>query len=187
MESSAEPSAPEAASDIQSLVLAARQAQETFSLQRRRRHLKAAAWAGLAFLALSPLPVALAFPEQVVAAAPASISLYDLLGREVNIYGVGIRNLSIEHSNVDGRPMIEVKGELTNISRSARKIPWLRFGLRDDGYTELYAWQLDTGARTLKPGESRNFATKLAAPPLTASKVEIRFARADEIGSNTTP
>lgn len=173
--------------DIQHLMLAARRAQETFSAQRRQRQAKAAAWVVLLLFALSPLLAALVFPERVVAAAPASIVLYDWLGRDVNIYGLDIRRFTVEHLNVDGRRVIAVKGELSNISGTDRKLPWLRFGLRDESHTELYSWQLDTGAQVLRPGESRTFATKLASPPETASKVEIRFARADEIGSNAMP
>lgn len=182
-----EPAAHEADPDTHRLMLAARQARDVFSKQRRRRQLKAAAWVGLAFLALAPLPAALAFPEKVVAAAPASIGLYDWLGQEVNIYGIAIHGLNIEHLNVEGRPVIAVKGELTNISGSERKLPWLRIGLRDENFAEVYSWQLNSGARPLKPGESRSFATRLASPPPAANKVEIRFARAEEIGSNTTP
>lgn len=177
----------EAAPDIKHLILAARQAREGFSARRRRRQLKAAAWAGLALFALSPLLAALAFPEPVVAAAPSSIALYDWLGKDVNIYGLDIRRLTVEHVSVEGHPVIAVKGEITNISGTDRKLPWLRFGLRDEDYAEVYSWQLDTGAQMLKPGEARSFATRLASPPKTARKVEIRFARAEEIGSNTMP
>lgn len=186
-EVSAEPSALEATPDIQNLMLAARQARETFAFERRTRQLKTAAWANLLLLALTPPGIAFFFPEQVVATAPASIAFYEALGKDVNIYGIAIRSLTVKHLRVDHQPMIELKGELINISNRDRKSPWLRFGLRDEDYLEVYSWQLNTGAQSLKPGQSRSFATKLASPPQNASKVEIRFARADEIGSNTFP
>lgn len=149
--------------------------------------MKAAAWVGLLLFAVSPFLGALAFPDRIVAAAPASISFYNKLGREVNIYGLDIRRLAVEHIIAGGHPVIAITGELTNISGEARKSPWLRFSLKDEGNSEVYSWQLDTGAQPVKPGESRRFAAKLASPPETARKVEIRFARADEIGSNATP
>lgn len=183
----AESESPETGPDIKDLMLAARQAREAFTAQRRRRQIKAASWLGLLILATSPLLAALTLPERVVAAAPASIAFYDWLGWDVNIYGIDIRELAVEHLNVDGHPLITVKGDLVNIARGDRKLPWLRFSLRNDDFAEVYSWQLDTRAQLLKPGESRSFATKLASPPESASKVEIRFARADEIGSNTAP
>lgn len=173
--------------DIQPLMLAARQAREAFSVQRRQRQWRAGAWAVLLIIALSPVLGALAFPERVVAAAPATIDIYDWLGRDVNIYGLDIRRLTVEHLTVGGRPEMTVSGELTNISNTDRKSPWLRFGIRDEAYAEIYSWQLDIGAQPLKPGDTRRFATKLASPPEAARKVEIRFARADEIGSNERP
>ncbi|MFN4140580.1 zinc-ribbon domain-containing protein [Aestuariivirga sp.] len=173
--------------EVKRLVAASREAQEAFLLRRRRRRTMAAAWAGLMLFALGPAVGALAFPEAVVTAAPASIRLYEWLGREVNVYGLEIGNVELQHLLVDGERMIAVKGEVRNVSSTARKIPWLRFGLTSGGDAEVYSWQLDTGARPLRPGEATGFTTRVASPPENARSLQIRFARADEIGSNTTP
>ena len=135
----------------------------------------------------TPAVYALSFPVSVVKAAPAAIVLYNWMGRDVNIYGLVIRKVEMQHLLVEGKRVISIKGEIANISSSPQKIPWLRFGLRDVGQAEVYNWQLDTNARPLNPGENTNFVTRIASPPETAGEVEIRFARADEIGSNTTP
>ena len=169
------------------LLEAAKSARKEFAILRRRRLCQAGAWGGLALLSLSPVFGAYAFPEQVVSAFPASMALYDWLEQDVNIYGVEIRQIDLQHLLVDGKNVIAVKGEITNVSSSTRKIPWLRFGLRAKDHAEVYHWTLDTEARPLKPGESTSFVTRLAAPPETARNIEIRFARADEIGSNTFP
>ena len=83
------------------------------------------------------------------------------------------------------KKIIAIKGDVVNVSSRNRKIPWLRFGLKDGAKAEVYTWQLDTAARPLNPGESTGFVTRIASPPETAGEVEIRFARAGEIGSNT--
>ena len=173
--------------EVRRLVSAGRQAQEVFLLRRRRRRAAVAAWFGLGLFALSPAAIALAVPEKVVAAAPASIGFYDWLGRSVNIYGLEIRAVELQHLLVDGERVIAVKGEIVNVSTAERKIPWMRFGLRAADKTEVYQWQLDTGQRPLRPGEARSFLTRVASPPENATGVEIRFARANEIGSNTIP
>ena len=59
--------------------------------------------------------------------------------------------------------------------------------LRDGANQEVYQWQLNTESKPLKPGEAKSFVTRIASPPQAAEAVEIRFARADEIGSNTMP
>lgn len=169
------------------LIEAARLARQEFQGRRQARRSRAAAWTALAAFALSPFAAAAVFPEQVVASVPASIRLYDWMGQEVNIYGLEIRQVDLQHLIVDGRKVIAVKGEIANASSSVRKIPWLRFGLRSADNAEVYHWTLDTEARPLQPGESTSFVTRLASPPEAARNVEIRFARADEIGSNVGP
>lgn len=173
--------------EIQHLVLVSRQAQKAFDLRRRRRRSVAVAWLSLALLSVSPAAIALAVPEKVVAALPSTIGLYDWLGREVNIYGLEIRGVELQHLLLEGQRVVAIKGSLVNVSGINRKIPWLRFGLLSGDRTEVYHWQLDTQSRPLKPGETTNFVTRIASPPETARMVEIRFARADEIGSNAMP
>jgi predicted Zn finger-like uncharacterized protein len=173
--------------EIRRLVQATREAEEAFAMRRKRRQARLAAWAGLAIASFSPVALALAVPETVVKAAPAAISFYKMLGQDVNVYGLEIRKIEMQHLLVDGKKVVSIKGDIANVSSSSRKIPWLRFGLRDAGSGEVYSWQLDTNARPLNPGEVTSFVTRIASPPETAQTVEIRFARADEIGSNSNP
>ena len=169
------------------LLDAARAAQKQFQALRRVRRRKAVAWGTLAVLTLTPILVAGLFPEQVVAAIPVSIKVYDWMGRDVNVYGLEIRQVELQYLVVDGRKVIAVKGDVANVSSSIRKIPWLRFGLRSKDSAEVYHWTLNTETRPLKPGESTGFVTRLASPPDDVRNLEIRFARADEISSNTGP
>jgi hypothetical protein len=173
--------------DFHNLVSASLQAHEVFQMKRRRRRVRAAAWAALALLALSPAGAAIAMPERVVAFAPATISLYGWLGREINIYGLEIQDVELQHLETNGLRVIAVKGQIVNVSGSDRKIPWLRFGLLSDSNNEVYQWQIDTESRPLRPGEAKSFFTRIASPPETANSVEIRFARAEEIGSKAVP
>ncbi len=177
----------EADSEIRRLIDATREAQETFAARKKRRRMVLAAWSGLVIAGFSPVALALSFPETVVKAAPAAISFYGALGRDVNIYGLDIRKVEMQNLLVDGKRVLSIKGDIANISSFSRKIPWLRFGLRDQAKAEVYTWQLDTNARPLNPGESTSFVTRIASPPESAQAVEIRFARAAEIGSNTVP
>lgn len=181
------PAVTDASRAAQQILEATREARKEFAKQRQGRQKVLAAWGALILLAMVPPVSAVVFPEQIVAAIPASIRLYDLLGQDVNIYGLEIRQVDVQHLLVDGRSVIAIKGELANVTNTVRKIPWLRFGLRSADGTEVYHWTLDTEVRPLKAAESTSFVTRLASPPEAARNLEIRFARADEIGSNTTP
>jgi hypothetical protein len=179
------PAAAEA--DLKRLVAAARAAQARFAGERRRRRVMTVAWAGLLLVAATPAACAMLFPEVIVRSAPAAIAFYDLIGRKVNVYGLEIRDVEVQHLLVDGKQVVAVKGQIANVTGSFRKIPGLRFGLRAKDNAEVYNWRLDTAQRPLRPGESTSFVTRVASPPESASALEIRFARADEIGSNATP
>jgi hypothetical protein len=173
--------------EIRRLVDATRKAQEVFAQRKKLRRKTIAAWLGLALFVTSPVAYALAYPAAVVRFAPATVAAYEWMGREINIYGLRIRKIEMQHLSTAGKRVVAIRGEILNTSSEPRKIPWLRFGLKDAGNSEVYSWQLDTNARPLNAGESTNFVTRIASPPEIANHVEIRFARADEISSNANP
>lgn len=170
--------------EIRRLTEAARLAREEFTrrqhLKRRRLH----GWAALAVAAMSPLAAVFLMPEQTIRVFPASIRLYDAVGMKVNIYGLEVRRVEQQHVVVDGTRVISIRGEIVNVSDRDRKVPSLRFILKNDGAEDVYAWTLDSGIRPLRPGEKTTFTTRVASPPPAAKDVQIRFAHADEIGVN---
>ena len=171
-------------SEVKRLVEASKRAKEAFASKKRQRLKRLRGWAILAACVLAPLSAAASFPGIVVNIAPITIRAYDAIGYSVNIYGLEVRRIEQQHAIVDGTRVLTIKGEITNISNSSQKLPWLRFGLSDGQKQEVYSWTLDTGARPLRAGETTNFVTRVASPPETAKNVQIRFAHANEIGSN---
>ncbi|MBI2718706.1 MAG: hypothetical protein HYX36_08080 [Rhizobiales bacterium] len=170
--------------EVRRLIEASRQAQDNFAAKRAARRRRVLHWGIFAAATLAPLVVAAALPEQIVRIAPATIAVYEAMGRDINIYGLDLRRVEMQHMIVEGARVLAVKGEIANISGSDRKIPSLRFGLRDASGIEVYQWVVDAAARPLRPGESTSFVSRVASPPETARTIEIRFAHADEIGSN---
>lgn len=173
--------------EIERLVEASRVAREEFAARRQARIRRLRGWAALAAVALLPVAVAAAYPENVVRVAPVTAHLYEKAGFKINIYGIEIRNVEQQNLLVDGQRMLAVKGVLINVSNDDRKVPSLRFGLMDDSGKEVYNWTTTSGTRPLRPGEVNNFVTRISAPPENGQKLQIRFARMDEIGSNTIP
>ena len=171
--------------EIRRLVEANRDAEEAFAQRRRQKNKRLTGWAALAAAVTLPLIAAAAFPETIVAAAPATVAAYQAIGKQVNIYGLDLRRIELQHMVVDGTRVLAIKGEIANISGSEQRIPWIRFGLRDTGNAEIYNWTLDAGARPLRPGEITNFVTRVASPPEMAKNVEIRFAHRNEIQAYT--
>ncbi len=175
---------PDEDREVRRLTEAARLAREEFDQARRLRRRRLYGWAGFAAAALSPLAAVLLMPEPAVRLMPASIRLFDGLGMKVNIYGLEVRRVEQQHLMVDGTRVISIKGEIVNVSDQDRKVPSLRFTLKNGAADDVYAWTLDSGIRPLRPGEMTTFTTRVASPPPAAEDVQIRFAHADEIGVN---
>jgi len=173
--------------EAERLVEASQLAREAFLAHQRKRTAERRAWGCFAAGMILPVIFLAFYPDMVVRAAPAAAKLYEAAGINVNIYGLEVRRVQQEHVILDGVRVLAIKGEIVNVSEDDRKIPALRFGLRDPGQGELYAWTLESVVRPLRPGEVTTFSTRVASPPEMAQKVEIRFARLDEIGSNAAP
>jgi len=174
-------------SEVKRLVEASRRAREAFAVKKQQRLGRLRGWAILGACMLAPVAAAASFPEAVVGMAPVTVRAYVAMGYSVNVYGLEVRRIEQQYAIVDGVRVLSIKGEISNVSNSTQKIPWLRFGLKDGQQLEVYKWTLDTGARPLRAGESTNFVTRVASPPETAKNLQIRFAHRDEIGSNPSP
>ncbi len=92
---------------------------------------KLAGWVGFAAAAVAPLAVAFACPELIVKTLPVTVKGYEMVGQDINIYGLELRKLEMQHMSVDGAKVLAIKGEIANTSSGERKIPWLRFGLKE--------------------------------------------------------
>jgi hypothetical protein len=160
----------------------ARNAQEEHRIQLFKRRRRLQQWVVFGSFVVAPFMAAAFMPETVVAAAPISIKAYEALGYNINLYGLEVRGVEREHIIMDGQRILAIKGQISNLDTSIRKIPWLRFALLGPTGEELYTWTLDTASQPLRPGESTSFVTRLSSPPEAAQDLQIRFARVDEIG-----
>jgi hypothetical protein len=162
-------------------------ARETFAARKQARVKRLKGWAALVAATIAPIGAVLAFPEGIVKMAPGSAKLYEAAGIKVNIYGLELREVEQQHLIIDGQRTLAVKGLVVNVSSEDKKVPALRFGLKDSLGKEVYHWTTAAGTRPLRAGEVSNFITRIASPPQAGERLEIRFARIDEIGSNTVP
>jgi predicted Zn finger-like uncharacterized protein len=162
----------------------AREAEERFAAVKSAKQRRTRNWLFYGAFAIAPFIAAALLPETVVGAVPLSFKAYHALGYDVNIYGLDIKRVERLHAVVDGKRILTLKGDISNISTDTRRIPWLRFALVDASGKEIYHWTLDTGARPLRAGETTGFVTRVQAPPEAAQNVKIRFAKASEIGSD---
>jgi hypothetical protein len=177
--------ADEVDQDIERLVERARLAEEAFYTKQQARMSAVRQWGMYGAILVATLAGFTLYPEPIVKVAPSAMRAYEAMGMSVNVYGLEIKGIKQQHAVINGVRVLTIKGDVVNVTDDMKKIPWLRFGLRDGTKAEVYEWTLNTEARPLRPGESTTFLTRIAAPPETARDVEIRFARDSEVAGKS--
>ena len=169
--------------EARKIARAARLAEHKVRTARERRMVQMRGWAGLAAGVCLLLGAVVFMPERIVQASPAAAKLYSLAGITVNIHGLNISSVQQQYMIVNGQPVLALRGHIANITDDDRRVPPLRFVLRNANGEQLHAWTLNSvGKGPIGAGVVSSFVTRLAAPPAGVESVEIRFARLGEIG-----
>jgi predicted Zn finger-like uncharacterized protein len=166
------------------LAQAARAAEQRYRDQRRQRANAVRNWLAVAAAVLVPVLVMFLLPQQVARAFPPALRLYSIAGLDINLRGLEFRNVGQKHLITDNVRVLAIQGEIVNVSGRERKIPVIRFMLRDQRKEAVYEWSLNPATRPIKAGEVSTFLTRLASPPAAAEAVEIRFAGEEDSGTN---
>ena len=115
----------------------------------------------------------------VVWAMPQTASFYARLGLPVNVRGMHFDRLTAVAERHDGEPVLVVKGEIRNGTRSAEDVPHLRFAVRDAKGQEIYSWVAAPGRERIYPGGWLAFQSELTLPPPDTREIEVRFIDRD--------
>src|SRR5260370_34584144 len=98
-----------------------------------------------------------------------------MVGLDVNLRGLGFKDLKINNEAVDGKPVLVIEGVIVGESKKTVDLPRLRFSVRDAQGAEIYAWNTVLEQTTLKPGDYTAFKSRLASPPAEGKSIDIRF------------
>ena len=128
------------------------------------------------FLSLSTLTTAMGalvialviWRVDVVKLMPQTADFYKLVGLEVNLRGLAIKDVKIGSETVDGKPVLVIEGVIIDEIKKPVDLPRLRFVVRDAKGTEIYAWNAVLEQSVLRPGEKAWFRSRLASPPAEA-------------------
>lgn len=118
----------------------------------------------------------------VVRLLPQTAGFYKLVGLEVNLRGLAIKDVKISSETVDSKPVLVIEGTIIGQARTAMELPRLRFVVRDDHGTEIYGWNTVLEQTSLKPGEKAWFRSRLASPPAEARTIDVRFFNRRDMG-----
>jgi predicted Zn finger-like uncharacterized protein len=130
----------------------------------------------LATLVVLLLAATLAGRNEIAARLPATVPLYQRLGLPIELpLGVEFRELSSLQRLDEGRKVLVVSGEITNISGQQRLLPPIRVALLDADRKELDFGLFDPPQADLGPGGLARFEVELGEPPPEASNFTVSF------------
>lgn len=115
-------------------------------------------------------------PEVVVRTLPGTARLYAELGVAVNVRGLAFENVAYDWADEDGRPSLDVKGEIVNLTGAALPTPPVLFELRDGEAVEVFQWVTKVREAPIPAGERAQFSARIPSPPGAIRSVQLRFA-----------
>ncbi len=137
----------------------------------------AAGWAALALMLAGVMSLVYFQRVNVVKALPGSASAYERIGLPVNVRGLEFAEVKYSWETSAGRPVLEVFGNIVNVTSEPLKVPTVVFGLRTKEKVEVYQWAADVRSELLLPGKQTAFSAQIPTPPKSIRDVQVRFAK----------
>lgn len=135
-------------------------------------------WAALALMLLAGSAIAYLQRVEIVRAVPGMAQLYGALGMPVNVRGLKFEDVGSSWTADAGQLVLEVRGEVVNVTATPLPVPTVLFLVRDDGAEEIFRWAADIRAEPLPGGERTRFVARVPAPSKGARSLQLRFVEA---------
>lgn len=148
--------------------------------KKRRRFVPgsiAAGWAALAIVLAGVTSFSYFQRITVVRVLPGSAATYARLGLPVNVRGLEFDKIKYSWETSAGRPILEVYGDIINVTSEPLKVPTVVFGLRTKEKVEVYQWAADVRSELLPGGQRTAFSAQIPTPPKSIRDVQVRFAK----------
>jgi predicted Zn finger-like uncharacterized protein len=135
----------------------------------------AAGWVAYLSLAGGLLLGAVSFRQDVMAALPGTVNLYRMLGYDVALNKVDFASVDYQWNEIDGRPAIELRGEVVNITDETVRVPPVVVNVQSSSGANLIA-EASVPTDELGPRDSATFTLELVSPPEDVTRIELEFA-----------
>jgi predicted Zn finger-like uncharacterized protein len=122
----------------------------------------------------------------VVRLMPQTGPFFKMTGLGVNLRGLEFDKLQLSSEMVNGKSVLVIQGAMKNITRKPVELPRLRFIVRDQNGTDIYAWNSVLEQPVLKANERLAFKSRLASPPAEGREIAVRFFQRRDIGAGAT-
>ena len=132
-------------------------------------------WAVLGLVVALILGTLIFAPSLVTSILPGAARLYGGNGSE----GLAFQSVRYGWTNEGGQSVLEVQGDVVNVSSSTVDVPTVVIALRDESGAEISEWTTEVGEQELAAGQHAPFLRQIPSPPSNVRSVKVRFAKAD--------
>ena len=136
-------------------------------------------WLLLALIVGSVIGTLVLAPSTVLSVLPGASRLYALLGMPTGGQGLAFQGVRYGWTNDGGQPVLEVQGDVVNLTASPVDVPTVVIALRDEKGEEISEWTTEIGAEQLGGGEHAPFLRQIPSPPSNVRSVKVRFSSAE--------
>jgi predicted Zn finger-like uncharacterized protein len=159
-------------------------AREHAKRKRNRGRAAIIGWATGFGVFVVAVGAAVLFRNEVAEAFPRAASVYQLVGLDVNRFGLALENVTAKRSFDGTTPVLTVTGSVINAGEERMDTPQLRVTLKDEAGNEVQTWTDNFNVPSLGPKERADFSSRFEAPPVETYRLTVSFAREDD-GSAT--
>jgi predicted Zn finger-like uncharacterized protein len=146
---------------------------------RKKPNIVTIGWLVLALIVASVIGTLVLAPSAVMSVLPGAARLYALFGAPVGSEGLAFEGVRYGWTGEGGQTVLEVQGDVVNLTSSTVDVPTVVIALRDEKGEEISEWTTEIGEEELKAGEHAPFLRQIPAPPSNVRSVKVRFAKAE--------
>jgi hypothetical protein len=146
---------------------------------RKKSSVVAIGWLLLALIVGSVIGTFLLAPSTVTSVLPGASRLYAMLGMSAGGHGLAFRDVRYGWTNDGGQSVLEVQGDVVNLTQVPVDVPTVVIALRDEKGEEISEWTTKIGAEQLAGGEHAPFLRQIPSPPSNVRSVKVRFSSAN--------
>lgn len=136
-------------------------------------------WLVLALIVAGVIGTLALAPSTVMSVLPGAARLYALFGMPVGSHGLAFEGVRYGWTSDGGQSVLEVQGDVVNLTSSPVDVPTVIIALRDESGSEISEWTTEIGEDELAAGGHAPFLRQIPSPPSNVRSVKVRFAKAD--------
>src|SRR5262245_4085569 len=146
--------------------------------RRRGGFIVALGWLALALFVVGVIGALAYAPSAIMSVLPGASRLYSLVGMPIGAGGLTLEQVRYGWTSDGAQSVLEVQGEVVNLTSNPVAVPTVVIALRDAGGAEISEWTTEIGEEQLAGGERAPFLRQIPSPPSNVRSVAVRFAKA---------